>query len=241
MCRSGKQDGDALRGRSDNAGNTGRTIGEQSGDIRSLGAGPRTASAEQVTPAEALASSSEAPQVVIETVKTPAAPKAGPAPSVAKAPVHDAETVARHEPESPHAAVQSADAPAANSMICDSKSVRGRFTGIGHSTGEAAHPSPPKETPRKPAAQKVPMSRMDADTPRSHAGHDVNAAGQTARAPKPLSGVVNAVAQQIGHAPVADPFALEQTVDSSAVDPINIGEAHSPPTTDIPRPSIRMM
>ncbi len=158
------------------------------------------ASAEQVTPAEALASSSEAPQVVIETVKTPAASKAGPVPSVAKAPVHDAETVARHEPEWPHAAVQSADAPAANSMICDSKSVRGRFTGIGHSTGEAAHPSPPKETPRKPAAQKVPMSRMDADTPRSHAGHDVNAAGQTARAPKPLSGVVNAVAQQIGRA-----------------------------------------
>jgi hypothetical protein len=146
-------------------------------------------------------------------------------------------------------------------MICDSKSVRGRFTGIGHSTSEAAHHAPPKEAPRKPPAPPVPMSRADAAVPNSPANEDANvAAPQTATATtapsatappaKPQSGVVNAVAHQIGHAPVADPFVLEQTVDSSAadsstvdsgtvdsgtLDPVDIAATRSPQRADTPR------
>ena len=131
-------------------------------------------------------------------------------------------------------------------MICDSKSVRGRFTGIGHSTGEAAHHAPPKEAPRKPPAPPVPMSRADAAAPNSPASEDANvAAPQTATAAtappaKPLSGVVNAIAHQIGHGPVADPFVLEQTVDSSAadsgtLDPVDIAATRSPQRADTPR------
>jgi hypothetical protein len=194
------------------------------------------ASIEPATATETPASSTDAAQVVVPTVKTPAARKVSPAPSIAKAPAHDEEAIARHEPESSLGAAQSADAAVANSMICDSKSVRGRFTGIGHVTGEAAQASPPKEMPSKPSAQRVPMSDTDADhSPSSHQGQDAKAADQTAVGPKPLSAVVNAVAHRIGQVPTVDPFALEQTVDSSAVDPISVGEAHSPLKADAPR------
>jgi hypothetical protein len=197
------------------------------------------AATEQVTATETRASATNAAQVqvVIPSVKTPAARKISPAPSVAKAPAHEEEAVTRPDAKPSQTNAQSADAPAANSMICDSKSVRGRFTGIGHSTGEAAHDSTPKAIPSKPSTQRVPTSDTDADrTPSAHEGQDAKAAGQTAVGPKPLSAVVNAVAHQIGQVPVADPFALEQTVDSSATDPISVGEAPAQLKSDAPRP-----
>ncbi len=195
------------------------------------------ASTEQITATETRASSTNAAQVVDPGVKTPAARKISPAPSVANAPAHEEEAVTQPGAESSQTDAQSADAPAANSMICDSKSVRGRFTGIGHSTGEAAHDSTPKAIPSKPNTQRVPTLDTDADnTPSAHEGQDTKAAGQTAVGPKPLSAVVNAVAHQIGQVPVADPFALEQTVDSSATDPMSVGEAQAPLKSDAPRP-----
>jgi hypothetical protein len=194
------------------------------------------ASSEQVAAPEASTAMPETPESTIPAVKSSATPKANPAADLVAVQSHDAEAAAPHEHESPQAAEPGADAAADSSMICDSKSVRGKFTGIGHSTPKLAKPAPAKEASPKPASQAVPMSSEDADPPCSHDACHGNAAGSSAGAPKPLGRVVNAVAHRIGHGPVADPFALEQTVDNSAVDPISIGEAHAPSSAEAPRP-----
>jgi hypothetical protein len=57
----------------------------------------------------------------------------------------------------------------------------------------------------------------------------VPAAGQTSHEPihKPLSGVVNAVAQQVSPAAGADPFALEQAAEANVVDPSKSQKPHT--------------
>ena len=203
--------------------------------------GPVPAAAEQVAATEAPASTAEVPQVVIPTVKKPAVAKSERTLPGAKAPIPELESALGHEPELPHAAVPNADAAIAKSMICDSNSVRGRFTGAGHTAGQAERPSP--APPAKavfrnppPPEKKTPLPQAAAVPPRPQAVREVKPAGRISKASKPASGVVNAVAQQVGHLPAADPFALEQTVESSPVDPTGNGESHLPPPSDTPGP-----
>ena len=203
------------------------------------------ASSEQVTPTQAVAAAPEKPQAMIPSVKTAATPKAASAhtgkaaadASVQKVSVTKRADVAHSETESPQPVVH-ADAASGTSMICDSKTVRGRFTGIGHAAVKApsqveplfnepapasvsaapaphAAPAPPEEATSRAPEQPAPIPSADAVQPAPHVIPDAKAADQTSRTPaKPASAVVNAVAQQVCPSPALDPFALEQTVDN---------------------------
>ena len=227
------------------------------------------ASVEQVTPTQAVAMAPEKAQAVVPSVKAAAAPKAATArtekvaadASVQKVSVTKRANVARSEMDSPQP-VAHADAASGSSMICDSKSVRGRFTGISRAAAKApsqvelpfdepaaepvstapvpaapapqATPTPPKEVAPKASEQPVPIPSTDAVKPAPHVVPESKAGDQTSRTPaKPASAVVNAVAQQVGSSPALDPFALEQTVDNKIDDSINPVPSHSaPPKAD---------
>jgi hypothetical protein len=200
---------------------------------------PAPASSEQVTSTNALDASPETPQPDIRRTARPAVPKVEPVPAAEESVAQHEETIRRHEPTPPPAVRTTASEGAGvpNPMICDSKSVRGRFTGADASAGKAVHQSPPKDAQSKPSPNGVPMSCTDADPFCPQAGQDEDASSHAAQGPKPLGRVVNAVAHRIGKASVADPFALEQAVDTSAVDPISIGDGRTqPPNTQGPRP-----
>jgi hypothetical protein len=217
------------------------------------------ASTEQVTDLVVPASDPQVSQMVIPAVKS-AAPRVDSKPSVAKASAHAAQQPTSDEPQWTHAALREADATVTDSMILDSNSVRGRFTGTDRATGSPAHLSPVEETPHKrvpqpipqPAASPVqqgpspqpiaapqtePLSRSEADDPFATASTELSDAGQTAHEPtaKSLSGVVNAIAQQDSPSPAADPFALEQTVDTSVADQIHVKTAHASARADAPQ------
>jgi hypothetical protein len=201
---------------------------------------PSTASSEQV----ASINTEDASPETSKPVTRRAARKVEPVPAAE-------ESVAEHEETSkcperaPLPAVRAADSKGAgvsNPMICDSNSVRGKFTGADAPAVKAVHQSPPKETQSKPSSNGAPMSCTDGDPFCTHAGQDEDASSRSANGPKPLGRVVNAVAHRIGKASDADPFALEQAVDTSAVDtsavdPISIGDGRTqPPTAQGPRP-----
>jgi hypothetical protein len=201
----------------------------------------------------------QAAEMVIPAVKT-AAPKVDTKPSVATASAHTAEPTAGEEPQWTHAALQATDATVTDSMILDSNAVRGRFTGAERASA-LTHPSPVLETPDNPVPRPIPqplalpvhsapsppqpvappktepLSRSESDDPFATAASESVAAGQTEHEPVPksLSGVVNAVAQQDGPPPAADPFALEQTVDTSAADSIHVKAARSTAKSEAPQ------
>jgi hypothetical protein len=232
------------------------------GNAVAAGSAPSRApgSTEQVNDLVAPPNDSQAAEMVIPAVKT-ATPKVDAKPSVATVSAHTAEPTAGEEPQWTHAALQATDATVTDSMILDSNSVRGRFTGTEHATGALTHPSPVVETPHNPQPQPMPqpralpvhtapsppqpvappkaepLSRSDSDDPFATAASESVAAGQAEHEPvsKSLSGVVNAVAQQDGPPPAADPFALEQTVDTSAADSIHVKAARSTAKSEAPQ------
>jgi hypothetical protein len=175
--------------------------------------------------------------------------------SVQKVSVAKAADAAHSIAQSPQAVVH-ADAANGTSMICDSKTVRGRFTGISHAADKVpsqveplfnepapasvpaapvphAAPAPAEEaTPRAPE-QPAPIPSADAVKPAPHVVPDAKSADQTSRTPaKPASAVVNAVAQQVGPSSTLDPFALEQTVDNKIDETASPAPRHAPPKAD---------
>jgi hypothetical protein len=89
-------------------------------------------------------------------------------------------------------------------------------------------PSPPVAAPPAPPTDNIP--NLDAEGPVAPAAPaNLPAVGQTSHEPdhKPLSGVVNAVAQQVSPATVADPFALEQTDETGAAQPAKSRQPHA--------------
>jgi len=138
-------------------------------------------------------------------------------------------------PADPQSASEGAGVP--NPMICDSHSVRGRFTGADAPVGKAVYPSSSKGIQSEPSANGVPMTCTDADAFWSQPGQEEDASSHTTHGPKPLGRVVNAVAHRIGKASAADSFAFEQAVDTSVVDPISVGDGRTQPlTAHGPRP-----
>ncbi|HEX4071361.1 MAG TPA: hypothetical protein VHX68_09330 [Planctomycetaceae bacterium] len=220
------------------------------------------ASAESVTPTEAVTMAPENAQVVIPAAKAAAIPKAASAvtekaavASVQKVSVAKAADTAHSMAKSPQPVVH-ADAASGTSMICDSKTVRGRFTGISHAAVKApsqveplfnepapasapaapaphAAPAPPEEATSRAPEQPAPIPSADAVKPTPHVVPDAKAADQTSRAPaKRASAVVNAVAQQVGPSATLDPFALEQTVDNKIDETTSPAPSHAPPKAD---------
>jgi hypothetical protein len=199
------------------------------------------------TPARAPASLEQAPPAKAVT----AAPK--PAASVEKVSAAKATSDPDWDVEKPQPAVQS-QAAVADTMICDSRTVRGRFTGISRKAvkvspqveplfqqtapaavpSASAAPAPVKAAPPKPPEQPaVPLPSAEAVKPAPQPTQAAKAADQTAREPaKPTSGVVHAVAQQVGQPSALDPFTLEQTVDNSPAEAINPAHSPAPPKAE---------
>jgi hypothetical protein len=192
---------------------------------------PAPASSELVTSTNGRDASPEAPKEVVPTITRPVARKAVPEAAAEEIVVQQQEIIRRHEatpsPTIHPGASEAAGVP--NPMICDSNSVRGKFTGAGASADKTERQTRPKEAQGKPSPNAVPMSCTDADGSSPQSGQSEEASAHTAHSPKPLGHVVNAVAHRIGKGSVVDPFALEQTVDTSIVDPISIGDGKTQP------------
>ncbi len=194
---------------------------------------------------------------VVPTSKSVVANKSEPPTSVVKPAIQDGPSLEAKEPEWTPASGSARPANVSDAMILDSNSVRGRYTGIEHLKAKVKRPAPQEETPSTPDSPPVPSPKepvtppaqsapapvaapapapqtegapnLDADGPFGSASPNLPAAGQTSHEPtqKPLSGVVNAVAQQVSPAPVADPFALEQAAEANVADPSQSPKPHA--------------
>jgi hypothetical protein len=210
------------------------------------------AATEQTVDFEPVVTIPQASNRVIPTSKSTVAAKPETTPKTAKPAVRETPSLAGEESDwTPASGVKRA-AHVSDAMIIDSGSVRGRFTGIERQKAKSSRPvAAPQEAPSKPTAEPIASPKpiavqptppaeapasptesvpsLDAEGQFAPASPNVPAVGQTSHEPmqKPLSGVVNAVAQQVSPAAVADPFALEQSVETSAAGPIKPREAHT--------------
>lgn len=188
---------------------------------------------------------------IVPTSKTIVTSKPESVSSAAKPAVHEAPSLDAKELEWTRAPGLDRPANVGDAMILDSNSVRGRYTGIAHPEAKAA-PVAQSETPKTSTSQPVPSPKvpvtpppaipaatpapqpesapnLDTDGPFAPSPPNVPAAGQTSHEPvhKPLSGVVNAVAQQVTPAPAADPFALEQAGEQNVAEPSPSPKPHT--------------
>ncbi len=211
------------------------------------------ASTEQAVDFEPVVTIPQASRNVVPISKSSVAAKPESTSGNSKPAIQETPDLAAKEPEWTPATGIARPAKVSDAMIIDSGTVRGRFTGIEHSKAktsrtpaarvdevpsqptmqpvaspkaDVAPPTPPAATPAPPTESVPNLETQGAFAP---AAPNVPAVGQTAHEParQPLSGVVNAVAQQVSPAAVADPFALEQAVETSAASPSKSPEPHA--------------
>jgi hypothetical protein len=211
------------------------------------------ASTEQAVDFEPVVTIPQASRNVVPTSRSGVAAKPETMSGISKPAIQETPNLESKEPEWTPASGIARPANVSDAMILDSGSVRGRFTGIERPKAKTSRSpaAPLKEVPSQPTTQPIasPQATEAPPTPPAAtpapptesvpnletegafapASPNVPAVGQTTHEPahKPLSGVVNAVAQQVSPAAVADPFALEQAVETSATSPSKPPEPHA--------------